>query len=81
MLRNTKPFYEIAITGPDFKQKFNELSAYYVPNKLVLGAKNKSILPLLEGRFTQETMLYVCENKSCQLPVKTIKEALKQIKY
>lgn len=81
MLANTKAFYEIAITGKDFKEKFTELSSYYLPNKLILGAEKKSSLVLLEGKFSKGTYIYVCENKACQLPVKEVDEALKQIKY
>ena len=80
MLHYTFPFYEIAITGKDFKVKFDELSNYYVPNKLILGAEHKSDLPLLEGKFTNETLIYICENKTCQMPVENSKDALIQLK-
>jgi uncharacterized protein YyaL (SSP411 family) len=81
MLHHTHPFYEVAITGKDFKKKFIELDTYYLPNKMILGADKKSELVLLEGKFTDETLIYVCVNKACQLPVKEVNEAVKQIIY
>ena len=43
--------------------------------------KAESQLPLLEDRLgvTDETLIYVCFKKTCQLPVKTVKEALAQL--
>ena len=36
----------------------------------------KSNLPLLKGKQSNETKVYICRNKVCQLPVKTVEEAL-----
>jgi uncharacterized protein YyaL (SSP411 family) len=48
---------------------------------LTLGAESKSNLALFEGHEAREnkTMIYVCRNKVCQLPVDTTKEAIHQI--
>jgi uncharacterized protein YyaL (SSP411 family) len=58
-----------------------EFSQTFIPNKLFMGDKDsKSEIPLLEFKFVEgETMIYVCVNKSCKLPVSTVAEALKQI--
>ena len=41
----------------------------------------ESDLELLKGKYVERTtMIYVCENKVCQLPTTEIKQALKQIK-
>ncbi|QPH40646.1 thioredoxin domain-containing protein [Pedobacter endophyticus] len=66
---------EIAITGMEVDLVKMELSKYYLPNKIVLGGAN-SKLPLLEGKQGNETKIYVCRNKVCQLPVSTVEEAL-----
>jgi uncharacterized protein YyaL (SSP411 family) len=43
-------------------------------------SEEASELPLLKDRyFEEETLIYVCENKVCLRPVKTVTEALKQI--
>lgn len=78
-LYETYPFYEIAATGKNFKELTSELRKTYIPNKIVLGAEQKSELPLLENKFLEEGTIFVCQNKTCQLPVNNVKEALKQI--
>ena len=80
MLDQVNPFYEIAITGEDVGALGQEFGAYYIPNKMLLGAQNDSQLPLLEGKFFDgASTIFVCVNKSCQLPVESVAEALKQI--
>lgn len=81
LLHHTLPYYEIAISGKNCEEKFDELAHYYLPNKLILGASKESSLPLMEGKFTSSTLIYVCENKTCQRPVEEVPEALKQLKY
>ncbi|MFK8037309.1 MAG: hypothetical protein AB8B74_03380 [Crocinitomicaceae bacterium] len=39
----------------------------------------KGTIPLLEGKFIGETTIFVCVNKSCQMPVVEVQEALKQM--
>jgi uncharacterized protein YyaL (SSP411 family) len=81
LLKNVYPFYEIAITGENVVNYRNQLSQYYIPNKIVLGAKTESKIPLLEGKFVDnETLFYVCVNKACQMPTTKLGEALQQIK-
>ena len=77
----TNNFHEIAITGVKAKEKLNTLNKHYLPNKITAFCEQKSNLPLLKDRFSEnKTQIYVCEKGGCKLPVKTIKEALKQIK-
>ncbi|WP_316800686.1 thioredoxin domain-containing protein [Pedobacter frigidisoli] len=66
---------EIAITGVEAGAIKMELSNHYIPNKITLGG-TKSNLPLLKGKQSNETKVYICRNKVCQLPVKTVEEAL-----
>ena len=80
-LNRVYPFYEIAISGKSASDKISEMNQYYNPNKMILGATQESKLPLMEGKFVKgETMIYVCENKACQLPTTEISEAIKQLK-
>ena len=78
-LYETYPFYEIAATGKNFRDLTIELRKTYIPNKLILGAEKKSDLPLLENKFLEEETIFVCQNKTCQLPVNLVTDALKQI--
>jgi len=70
---------EIAIAGPDFKRMKKEFDRQYIPNKITL-AGTKSTLPLLQHKISEETKIYICRNKTCQLPVGTVDEALEHIK-
>ncbi|SDD95956.1 thioredoxin domain-containing protein [Pedobacter soli] len=69
---------EIAITGLETEVFKLALSGHYIPNKIVLGG-TKSNLPLLKGKQSNETKVYICRNKVCQLPVNTVEEALTHI--
>lgn len=78
MLNYTHPFYEVAIVGENAKEKINELNKTYVPNKLIAGSTSENNLPLLQNRFNPtETLIYVCVNKACKLPVSLVNDAIK----
>ncbi len=80
LLNMANSFFEVAICGKDAFVKLAELNQYYLPNKLMIGSIEKSNLPLLEGKHTNEkTMLYVCYNKSCQKPTDKVEEAIAQL--
>ncbi|PRY47078.1 hypothetical protein CLV58_101143 [Spirosoma oryzae] len=67
----SRPMAEIAIVGPDLDRFRAEIDAVYYPNKVLSGTTDRSGLPLLEQRGTVDgkTALYVCYNRTCQLPV------------
>jgi len=74
-------YYEIAIVGPKAGEFTKAFNAMYMPNTLIAASLTDSNLPLLESRFSpNETLIYVCVNGACKMPVATIKEALKLIK-
>jgi uncharacterized protein YyaL (SSP411 family) len=70
--------YEVAITGADAEQKRKEVEKTYIPNKIMLGG-TKGSLPLLHDKFSAQTRIFICKDKTCQLPVTQTAEALKQI--
>ncbi len=78
LLNEVARFYEIAITGPEASSLRKGICQYFIPNKVLLGG-NKGTLPLLEGKFGPESRIFVCYNKSCQLPVNNVEDALAQI--
>lgn len=81
MLNHVKPFYEVAIVGKDCENMRAEMEQNYIPNKILLGSKKESMLPLLENKHVEgDTRIYVCVNKACQLPVGEVSEALGQMK-
>jgi uncharacterized protein len=77
----TKPTAEIAIIGKDYLKIRKEIDSRYYPNKILFGTAIESDLPLLENRIAKsdETLIYVCYDKVCQLPVKTVEEAFELI--
>lgn len=81
MALQIRPPYEVAIIGNAWQQKLSELQKNYLPNTIYLGGVKEGDLPLLESELMKgKTMIYVCENKTCQRPVEEVAEALKQIR-
>ncbi len=81
LLQQALPFYEVAIVGADAEKKRKELSHYFIPNKIMAGSKTANTLPLLQDRYVEgRTLIYVCENKVCKLPLEKVGEALKLMK-
>jgi uncharacterized protein len=80
-LNVVQPPYEVAIVGDNAGQLRNELIRHYLPNALILGGNTEGgLIPMLEGKLRKgETWIYVCQNKACKQPVKTVAEALKLI--
>ncbi|PVY41670.1 thioredoxin domain-containing protein [Pontibacter virosus] len=76
-----QPTAEVAIVGHQAPEMRSELSSFYIPNMLLAGTENQSELPLLKDRsaISGKTTVYVCYNRTCQLPVHTAAEALDQL--
>ena len=76
----TSPLYEVAIMGDDFKNWRQQFDEHYLPTVILLGANAASKIALLEDKLVQgQTMIYVCRDKTCELPVGEVEEALWQI--
>jgi len=70
------PSQEVVFAGKNALKLNLEFERNYT-TALVAGSLGKSETPLLKDRFIPgKTLIYVCENKTCKLPVKTVKEAL-----
>ncbi|QIX60685.1 thioredoxin domain-containing protein [Hymenobacter sp. BT18] len=76
-----RPTAEIAIVGPEAQAFRQELCRHYLPNVVLAGSTEPSSLPLLQNRtaIKEQTTVYVCFNSTCQLPVHSVAEALKQL--
>jgi uncharacterized protein YyaL (SSP411 family) len=76
-LDQIRPPYEVAIVGPDYAEKRRELMRHYLPHALLLGGPDEGNLELLEDKLQEgRTMIYVCQNKVCRLPVTEVEKAL-----
>lgn len=75
------PTAEVVIAGPEADAFRSDLDRFFIPNKVVLGGIEAIALPLAQGKnaIGGKTTLYVCFNKTCQLPVFSVEEALRLI--
>ena len=79
-LNLTYPFKELAVVGNNVNEKLRELYQHGITNAIFAVHAESSDLPLLKDRFVAgKTMFYVCENRSCKLPVTSVDEALQQL--
>lgn len=70
------PPYEVAIVGKNWKAKAQEWWKRYDADVLLLGGSREGDLPLLKNKLVDgTTMIYVCQNKVCQLPVEENEQA------
>jgi uncharacterized protein YyaL (SSP411 family) len=80
-LQTVKPFYEVVITGSDAINKYHDLNQHYLPQTLFACATSGEALDIFTSRQQQgKTLIYVCENNSCQAPVEGVDEVLGMIK-
>ena len=74
-----EPFYEVAIVGKHVDEKLRALYKRGLTNTIFAVSSKSSEMALLKNRWVEgKTMLYVCRNNTCQLPVEGVEEALQQ---
>jgi len=74
------PPYEVVILGNEFESILKEFNRHYLPNVFLSGGKREGSLSLHEGKLVDgQTVIYVCRDKTCRMPVTDVREALKQI--
>ncbi len=76
------PTAEVVILGEKAHAYRAQMDTFFYPNKVLLGSQVASdALPLLENRSAPEgkTLIYVCFNKTCQLPVESPEAAWQEI--
>jgi uncharacterized protein len=74
-----KPF-EVAVVGTAALEKSKQLQQHYIPLAIFMGGSIEN-LPLLENKYVDgETLIYVCRNRVCKLPVRELNAAIQQLK-
>ncbi|MEL6672304.1 MAG: thioredoxin domain-containing protein [Bacteroidota bacterium] len=69
--------YELAIVGADYEGHRKTMAAAYLPHVFLLGGADEGKLQLLKSKSVEGmTMLYVCQDKICKLPVTDVQKAL-----
>ena len=76
----TYPVYEVAILGEESVDLGHQMQKFYLPTTIFAGGISEN-LPVMENRSVDDqTLIYVCQDKVCNLPVFTTGEALELIK-
>ena len=72
---------EVVISGEDALTFRHELHQHFLPFAITVGTRDRSELALLAGREAKpnQTQIYICQNKTCKLPVDSIENALEQL--
>jgi len=80
VLYQNKNFYEIAVVGEEYKTLGKEISSAYLPNSILVASEKEGSLELLKSRYNEgQTLIYVCIEGTCKLPVTSPEMALKQL--
>jgi len=79
--QRVSPTAEIVIIGEDADLLRKDLDRFFIPNKVILGTSGLSGIPLVQHKtdLNGRTAIYVCYNKTCQLPVASVESALEQL--
>jgi uncharacterized protein YyaL (SSP411 family) len=80
LLKLVEPYYEIAVIGQQSEKRLRKLQSEFRPNVLWASSVTESEIPILKGRYSNgKTLIYVCREGTCKLPVEKVEEALKLI--
>lgn len=73
-------FFEIVVVGDSASEKIQEFYSHYLPNTILAASNVENNAPLFKNRFVQdETLIYICENNTCKIPVKDSEIAIKSL--
>jgi uncharacterized protein YyaL (SSP411 family) len=74
----TESPFEVAIVGEKCLDIKNELNKNYIPIAIITGCTNNSNLPMLQHKFIEnQTNVFICKDKVCQLPTSDIDEVIR----
>jgi uncharacterized protein len=77
MLKITAPYFEVAILGNDAETVLKDFHTDFHPDIMLIFSKSASQIPILKNRMVPgKTLIYVCKEGVCQLPVDTAKQAI-----
>lgn len=80
LLHFSEDSMELAVCSSQASEYVKKLNAIYIPNILVSGTDKTSNLPFLANRFQEnETLFYLCKNKTCDLPTSDFDEIITSI--
>lgn len=73
---------EVAICEENSLEQVKKINQNYLPNVLIAGTSQETDLPFLKNRFVKnETLYYICQNKTCLAPLKNSKALYKELNF
>jgi uncharacterized protein YyaL (SSP411 family) len=83
LIHHLFPYYEIVFTGDNALENLKKFEKIYIPGKVVSGGLNNSgSIPILGNKeIAGKSLIYVCENFTCQQPVEDVDQALEMINH
>jgi len=76
MMKVTMPFFEVVIVGENAENVLHEMQHSFQPNILWAFSEKSTEIPILKDRHVKgKTLIYVCEDGICQLPLEDVKSA------
>ncbi len=72
----THPDFEIAILGENALAVSHEIQSHYLPTATFAGGLTENLPVLMNRLMENQTVIYVCQDKVCNLPVSTVDEVL-----
>lgn len=80
LLNYQTSFFEIVIIGENASEEIKNFYSHYLPNTILAGSILENNAPLFKNRFVKdETLIYICENNTCKIPVKNSKAAINSL--
>ena len=74
------PPFEVVIIGENSEEIRQLFGQKYLPDIVISGGRREGELDLHKGKYLDgETMIYVCRDRVCKLPVKEFSQAMEQI--
>ena len=70
------PDFEIAILGENALAVSHEIQSHYLPTATFAGGLTENLPVLMNRLIENQTVIYVCQEKVCNLPVSTVDEVL-----
>ena len=71
---------EFGVCGENALEYLTQINQKYLPNLVVAGTKFATSLPFLKDRFVEnETLFYICQNQTCQLPIGNFEKVIDEI--
>lgn len=69
---------EMVVIGEKAIDYLKNLQKHYMPDVIFCTSTTASDLSLLKDRYVSgKTLIYICQDNTCQLPVETIEDALR----